>query len=304
MIRLPTVTVIIPTKNRPEMLSACVQSLARQDYPRGRWNAVVVNDGGAEPSRELVESIGGSSPFTWVTVPARGPAAARNRGARDSGADLLAFLDDDCRAEPNWLREMAGGLAATPCQACMGRTLNLFPDNRPAKAYQFFMEFYRDYARLPNGDLYLVMSNNAVYRREAFAALGGFHEGFALPGAEDLELSHRMAARGFRQGYLPQAVVRHANCRTARAYLRQQYQYGRGYARMSANLNRDGIPRNVGQRRRPQFHLALLGAMLRRGPGWRESGLIWCGILAHSAGMRSHLIRPRAGAPRPAGGSA
>jgi glycosyltransferase involved in cell wall biosynthesis len=304
MTNFPSVTVIIPTKNRPEALSACLQSLARQDYSRERWNVVVVNDGGTDSSRALAESAAASFPFNLISVPACGPAAARNRGARDSEADLLAFLDDDCQAEPAWLREMALGIASSPYQACLGRTLNLFPENRPAGAYQFFMEFYRDYARLANGDLYLVMSNNAIYRRETFLALGGFNEDFPLPGAEDLELSHRIVAGGFRQGFLPQAVVRHAHCQTARAYLRQQYQYGRGYARMAASLRRSGISLQVGQRRRPQFHLALLGAMLRNGPGLLESALIGCGILAHSVGMRSKITPPRARASRPTGGAA
>jgi glycosyltransferase involved in cell wall biosynthesis len=304
MTDLPSVTVIIPTKNRPDALSACLERLARQDYPRQRWNVVVVNDGGDDPSRPTNESASVSLPFALISIPARGPAAARNRGARDSEADLFAFLDDDCQAEPSWLREMASGIASSPYQACLGRTLNLFPALWPARAYQFFMEFYRDYARLPGGDLYLVMSNNAIYRREVFAELGGFNENFPRPGAEDLELSHRLVAGGFRQGYLPQAIVRHAHCQTVGAYLRQQYQYGRGYARMAAGLRRSGIPLRVGQRRRPQFHLVLLRTMLQKGPGLREGVLIWCGILAHSTGMRSRIIPPQARASRPAGDSA
>jgi cellulose synthase/poly-beta-1,6-N-acetylglucosamine synthase-like glycosyltransferase len=295
MTDFPSVTVIVPTKNRPDALSACLGSLARQDYPRERWNAVVVNDGGVDPSPTLAGSVAASLPLTLISVPARGPAAARNFGARDSRADLLAFLDDDCQADHSWLREMACGIESSPYQACQGRTLNLLPNCWPARAYQYFMEFYRDYERLAGGDLYLVMSNNAIYRREAFSALEGFNEDFSHPGAEDLELSHRMVARGFRQGYLPRAVLRHAHCQTAGAYVRQQYQYGRGYARMAGSLRRSGISLRLGQRRRPQFHLALLGTMLRKGPGLREGALIWCGILAHSVGMRRRISQPRAG---------
>lgn len=263
---------------------------ARQDYPRECWQAVVVNDGGADPSGAPAELAADALPILFLTIPPRGPAAARNRGARDAKTDFLVFLDDDCQPDPSWLREMVLGIASSPYAACMGRTLNRFPGNWSAKASQYFMEFYRDYERLPNGDLYLVMSNNAVYRRETFAALGGFAEEFPRPGAEDLELSHRLVARELRQGYLPQAVLRHANCRTAAAFLRQQYQYGRGYARAVDRFRRNGIPLRLGQRRRPQFHLALLQSMLRKGPGLRESALIWCGILAHSLGARRESL--------------
>jgi cellulose synthase/poly-beta-1,6-N-acetylglucosamine synthase-like glycosyltransferase len=300
----PSVTLIIPTKNRPERLSACLASLSGQDYPRGRWQVVVVNDGGADPSGALAGPAAAGLPLTLIQSPARGPSAARNRGAETSDAELLIFLDDDCRAEPVWIRELACGIEASPYHACLGRTLNLFPGRWPAEAFQYYMEFYRDYARLASGDLYLIMSNNAVYRRAAFTALGGFNESFPRPGAEDLELSHRMAARGFRQGYLPRAVLHHAHCATAAGYLRQQFQYGRGYARMASLLRQAGIPLQVGQRRRPQFHLALMRAMLVRSPGVREDLLIWGGILAHFAGARWERIRRPGAGSRPAGNPA
>jgi GT2 family glycosyltransferase len=287
----PSVTVIVPTKDRPELLSACLESLGRQDYPRGRWDLAVVNDGGADPAGAMSFSAAADLRMTWIHSAARGPAAARNRGAADSEADLLVFLDDDCRAEPAWLREMACGIESSPYHACLGRTVNFFPDRWPARACQYYMDFYRDYARMANGDLYLVMSNNAVYRRGTFAELGGFNEEFSRPGAEDLELSHRMAARGFRQGYLPQAVLHHAHCATAAGYLRRQFQYGRGYSRMSEHLRREGIPLRVGQRRRPQFHLELLRTMLRQSPGLREGLLVWGGIAAHFTGARREALR-------------
>jgi GT2 family glycosyltransferase len=300
MREVPTVTVVVPTKNRPQHLADCLESLARQEYPRGSWRLVVVNDGGADPSGVLPAPSQDGLPLTLVQSPPLGPAAARNRGAATARTDLLMFLDDDCRAAPAWIREMAEGISASPYHACMGRMLNGNPSRWSARAYQYFMEFYRDYARMPNGDLYLVMSNNAVYRRAAFAELGGFCEEFPHPGAEDLELSHRMAAHGFRQGYLPRAVLHHAHCATAASYLRQQFRYGRGFARMTARLRRKGIPLHVGQRRRPQFHLELLHTMLRKRPAVREGLLIWGGILAHFAGARRERIRRPGGDSSPA----
>jgi GT2 family glycosyltransferase len=295
----PAASVIVPTRNRPGRLAACLNSLERQDYPRGLWRLVVVNDGGADPSPAFPPGL----PVTLLHAAPRGPAAARNRGAAAAETDLLVFLDDDCRAGPSWLSEIIRGIVSSPYQACMGRTLNGRPDRWPARAYQYFMEFHRDYARMPNDDLYLVMSNNAVYRRDAFWTAGGFNEDFPRPGAEDLELSHRLAAGGGRQGYLPQAVLHHAHNATAAGYVRQQFQYGRGFARMAGHLHRDGIPLLIGQRRRPQFHLHLLGTMLRHPPGIRESLLVWAGILAHAAGARWEGLRPGFARSDPAGGA-
>ncbi len=286
MINLPRISVVLPTKDRLEYLTQCVESLARQDYPRENWRLIVINDGGQDPSAIITGRFFDSNSATLLSTPAQGPAAARNLGARHAEADLVAFLDDDCVLEPGWLREMATGIWQSPWHACGGQTLNLFPENFSARAYQYFLEFYRGYQHLPNGDPYLLMSNNAIYRRDVFLELGGFADCFPRPGAEDLDLSHRLCARGYRQHYVPEARLRHAHPRTAGRYLRQQFQYGRGYALMRDHLQSLGIPLNIGQRRRPQFHLTLLRTMRQKGPGLREGLLVWGGILAHSAGIR------------------
>jgi glycosyltransferase involved in cell wall biosynthesis len=287
MNELPQVLVVIPTKDRLAQLSECLLDLTNQDYPREYWKIVVVNDGGADPSSVLPNTNQNSVPINLLSIPHCGPSAARNYGARSNSSDLIAFLDDDCRPEPTWLSEMVRGIWQTPWVACAGQTLNLFPSNPNARAFQFYYEFLRSYNRFLNGDLYLLMSNNAIYRQDIFRTYGGFCEQFKRPGAEDLELSHRLCALGYRQGYISTAVIQHAHCQHMFDFLRQQFRYGQGYQTMVSVLKTTGIPIRPALPRRRQFYIALVFAMIHNGVGFYESLLVLMGILAYHLGMHT-----------------
>src|SRR5690606_8162709 len=82
----PEVSVVVPTCGRPALLARCLEALARQSLPRDSYEVIVVEDRGR-----------------------RGPAAARNRGWRRARAPIVAFTDDDCVPERDWL---ARGLEA------------------------------------------------------------------------------------------------------------------------------------------------------------------------------------------------
>ena len=97
-------SIIIPTKDRPEALFHCLESFTRLDYPD--WELIVVNDGGAESFANLPERLLEILPITLVDQEASGPAAARNYGASLASGDYLAFTDDDCRVEPDWLLQL------------------------------------------------------------------------------------------------------------------------------------------------------------------------------------------------------
>jgi GT2 family glycosyltransferase len=141
--------------------------------------------------------------------------------------------------------------------------------------------------RFPNEDLYLVVTNNAAYRREAFESLGGFEEALAFA-TEDRELSHRLAASGrYRAGYWPGATIWHDHPLTPWQTLRLQFRYGQGDDNFRRVLLRLGLPRRLGQRRRPQFYLALARALRRD----RQPPSLWILIglsqLAHLVGSVS-----------------
>jgi GT2 family glycosyltransferase len=286
----PLISVVIPTYNRPASLAACLTSFLQQDYPDGRWELVIVNDGGAPPWQALPEGLLARLPMRMIEAEHRGPAAARNLGVRQAQGSLIAFTDDDCRGAPDWLSQWAQGFSAGPWHALAGRTLNPFPRSLGSRSHHYLTGFLCEYMRFPNQDLYLVVANNAAFRREAFESLGGFDESFAFA-TEDRELSHRLAARGFRAGYWPQASIWHDHPLTLWQTLRLQFRYGGGDDDFRRALIRQGTPRQLGQRRRPQFYLALARALWRD----RQPAPVWLLIglsqLAHRIGSVSRRLQ-------------
>src|SRR5688500_17457360 len=106
------ISVVVPTYKRPELLRRCIEALLRQDIDPCSFEVVVADDGPWPCTRDIVAALAIDTlvPLRYVPVTAtQGPAAARNAGWRAAKAPILAFTDDDCIPEPDWLRH---GLAA------------------------------------------------------------------------------------------------------------------------------------------------------------------------------------------------
>jgi len=243
MTSLPSFSIVIPTYRRPERLAACLQSLAALDYPRDRFEVIVVDDGSGAP----VEARSAPLELTVMTQPHAGPATARNSGAARARGDYLAFTDDDCLAEAGWLRGLAARLAETPDHAIGGRTLNALPENPYSSATQLLLDFLYEWS-VKSGSGTFFASNNLAVPTGLFRARGGFDTGFPLAAGEDREFCDRWARLGGRLTYAPDAVVRHGHHLTLRGYWRQHVNYGRGALRFhrlrakAAGDRRTGTP--------------------------------------------------------------
>ena len=215
----PPVTVIVPVRNRPRELAGCLGSLARVYYPASL--EVVVVDDCSDPPAAVPEGVR----LIRLRHPI-GPAGARNAGAAQSHTELVAFLDSDCVAEPDWLESLVPELADPAAAAAGGRVL-------PASE-RTWLERYeavrspldlgptpaaaRPQARVP----YLVTAN-LVVRRSAFEAVGGFDP--ALRCGEDVDLCWRLHSAGHRLAYQPASRVRHRHRGDPGAFVRTRAAY-------------------------------------------------------------------------------
>lgn len=226
----PRFTIVVPTRDRPRQLAACLAAVAALRYPPEGFETVVVVDG-EEPVRPEVQHAADRARARLVAQRATGPATARNRGAEEARGEFLAFLDDDCAPEPDWLRELDVALAALPGSGAGGHTVNALPGNRYASASQALIDYLYDYYNREATTEPLFTSNNLALPRAGFREVGGFDPRFSRAGGEDRELCLRWARTGRRIRYAPRAVVRHAHDLSLRRFLRQHFNYGRGAAR-------------------------------------------------------------------------
>jgi GT2 family glycosyltransferase len=249
----PACTVIVPTHSRPRQLSACLEALSKLDYPRDRYDVIVVDDEGAVPAAPVVEAFQSRLSVTLLVQKRAGPGGARNAGAEQARGDLLAFIDDDCRPAENWLSQLGERFAAEPERAFGGRTVNGLAHNLYAAVSQLVIKVgYAQNNRDPD-DARFFASNNVAFPRRDFLALGGFDPSFET--SEDRELCARWTLSGRRMSYVPDAVVFHGSELTLRGFWRQFFAYGRGafrYRRKQAGRTGRRVPIE------PSFYWALL----------------------------------------------
>lgn len=227
---LPSFSIVIPTYRRPRALEACLRSIAALDYPRDRFEVLVVDDGGDVPLAPVIASFASQLEISLIRQANAGPGGARNTGAARARGELLAFTDDDCRVEPGWLRGLARALAEDPDCLAGGRTLNVAPGVYAATSQLIVDVVYRHYNADPRNARF-VASNNMALSARGFRVAGGFDPAFRF--SEDRDFCDRWRHRGERIVYAPDARVRHAHAMGARGFCRQHFQYGRGAERFN-----------------------------------------------------------------------
>lgn len=284
----PFFSIIVPTYNRPRQLAECLRALAALDYPRHRFEVIVVDDGSETPPRGLVSSFLSRLPVMLLVQNNAGPAAARNHGVAHARGEFLAFTDDDCLPMGHWLKALAAHLAAARSQAVAGRTINALPHNIFATASQLIIDMVHAYY---NADPYRALfsaSNNLALPTEMFRGLGGFDETFRV--SEDRDLIDRWLRHGHRLIYAPDVLVYHAPSLTGRSFWWQHFQYGRGACRYHRARARRGsrpfrpdvnfywhvlrsLPRMLEQKhQQPALSLALLLAVWQLA---NTTGFLW-----------------------------
>jgi GT2 family glycosyltransferase len=240
------ISVIVPTYDRPDALDACLAGLARSRYPGEGFEVVVVDDGSAAPLDDLVARHRDTLPVVLERQANSGPAAARNRGAARARGSLLAFTDDDCVVDPDWLAALARAARRHPEHLIGGRVVNLLDGNRFAAASQDLVSYLYQYGSADVGAprwFGFFASNNLAVPAGAFRALGGFDESFPLAAGEDRDFCARWRERGWPALHVPEALVQHRHPLNARRFWRQHFNYGRGaYHFHLARTGRGGGP--------------------------------------------------------------
>ncbi|MEA2365610.1 MAG: hypothetical protein QOI32_1122 [Thermoleophilaceae bacterium] len=251
----------VPTRGRPTALARCLAALGRSTLAPEAFEIVVVGDGTDVecPAR----GAAGAVPVVWRTRPRGGPAAARNLAAELARAPVLAFLDDDCVPEVDWLERILARVEAEPEAIVAGRVRNGLPDNRWAAASHMVLEVVVDMYNARPGEAGFAPTSNLAMGRDVFRSLGGLDERFRTAAAEDREFCDRSHDAGHPVVIEDAAVVEHFHDLDGRAFLAQAASYGRGEVTYRAVCAEHGRKPNVVRR---SFYLRLVLAALAHGP--------------------------------------
>jgi GT2 family glycosyltransferase len=191
----PSIAIIIPTRNRHELLKRCLSRLTASVRSHPDYSIIVTDDGDASETRKVL--VGELDTVQVVQGPCRGPAANRNCGAACATAELLIFLDDDCI--PDW------DLIATYRDAALKNPEVGVFEGRISAAGE--ASSFADCVPANETGGYLWSCNFAV-RQDLFAKINGFDERFPFAAVEDVDFHQRVKSRS-RILFLPEARVLH-----------------------------------------------------------------------------------------------
>ena len=220
------ISIVVPTHNRSNSLRRLLRSLdgLAKITPA---EVIVVDDGSREHAtgevlQDWLHSKHMYVPKVVTNGRSHGPGFARNAGVKASSGSIIAFTDDDCVVEPNWLAGLVPRLVPDGhIVGVGGRVLPLV--NSTISRYYSFHKILEP----PPSLLYLV-SANCCYQRGALETVGGFDEDIQKAGGEDIGLSFKLARAGGRFAYAPDAVVYHDYRNNVLDFMRTFRNYGRG----------------------------------------------------------------------------
>ncbi len=189
-------SVIVPAYSCEHFLRACVNGLLASDLPRASWELIIVDDGSTDGTWAVAQEHADQALRT--TDGPRGPAQARNVGARAASAPVLLFVDADVVVAPHTLRGVATHFTANPS---LGAVFGAY-DDTPADGG--FISQYRNLLHhyvhtLHPGEADTFWAGCGAVRRDTFLAVGGFDAvRYPRPQIEDIELGYRLRAHHAR----------------------------------------------------------------------------------------------------------
>lgn len=230
-------SIAVCTHNRAALLPRCLEALMRQDgVAADAVEVLVIDNRSTDATKQVAESFQRRSrAVRYVFESQLGLSVARNRGVAEARAPLVAFVDDDAFAEPQWAEAVLAAFAYADNHVAVvaGRVFPEWETTPPDCMTPFLEALFTVHDR---GEEPKVMTPNEyfvganmTFRRDILQQLGGFEPRLGRVGAsllsnEETHLRDQLTSRGFKCVYAPRAIVHHhiGKDRLTPAYIRRR----------------------------------------------------------------------------------
>ncbi len=212
------ISVIIPVYNGEKTIKECLISLAKQT--RKPDEIIVVDDGSEDRTKEIVKEFVGKR-VKLIEQKHKGPASARNLGAKKAKGKIVLFTDADCIPNERWVSEMTKPFEKKGVVGVQGvyRT-----KQRDVIARFVQLEIEDRYDRMRKFEtIDFIGSYSAAYKKDVFLKFGGFDESFPTASGEDPELSFKLSKLGYKMVLNEKAIVYHKHVSSLSAYLKKKF---------------------------------------------------------------------------------
>ncbi len=214
-------SIIVCTRNGAHRIVSCLQAIA--NLTGGPYETIVVNDGSTDSTADLVRRK--FPQFKLINLPPSGLSYARNIGAAVASGEILAYTDDDCLPDAEWIVRLDRAFVNPGIAAAGG-------PNLPPRAGSMEEAIVNAAPGAPSHVLiddsraeHLPGCNIAV-RRKIFNEIGGFNPVFHTAG-DDVDFCWRLRDANHELGFVPGAFVWHHRRTTLCGFFKQQIGYGR-----------------------------------------------------------------------------
>ena len=217
---MPEIAAIICTHNRDRYLGAAIDSLLQQDCTD--YEIIVVDNASSDRTKEVVEQRLNNPLLKYIYEPELGLSVARNRGARETTAPILAYLDDDAEASVQWLRVITQAFRENEQLAIAGGKVTLILPKGKQLPQWLSNEMAAALGSYDLGANLIYIDNpnltprglNYAIRQSFLEQIGGFDPNLGRVGKnllsnEELLMTELALEKGWQVAYLPNALAAH-----------------------------------------------------------------------------------------------
>jgi glycosyltransferase involved in cell wall biosynthesis len=268
------ISLIIATRDRSHQLARCLDSVARMEFDRP-WELIVVDNGSKDATAEVVKQFADklSIPLRYVLERKPGLGNAHNAGVRAARGEILAFTDDDCYPETDFLNRIWCAFADPSIGYIGGRITLHDPADDPMTTIESATPYVFPAKSFIRGGSF--GGANMAFRKKILDEISGFDPMFgpgALFNAEDVDAAARASAIGWKGEYRPEVIVRHHHGRKAPDIPRLVKSYGMGLGAYHMKLLLDG--REFWCFARSVYHVRRRFRTNRRSVLWEPAGAV------------------------------
>ena len=220
---VPFVSIIVPVHNCENRIEKCIQSLLNQDYPKDRFEIIIVDNNSQDKTKEIIKKYPVQYAFEGSTQTSY---AARNTGVRASKGDIIAFTDDDCIPFKNWLSEGVSFFNQIEIGCVAGEIIADEPQNYIEEYLNSKCTLSQKWT-MKHKFLPYPQTANAFYKKDVFNKIGYFEEKW--PSGGDADFAWRMRLNSEYKLILnPKSVVKHRHRSTLKSMYIQKVKWGVG----------------------------------------------------------------------------
>jgi glucosyl-dolichyl phosphate glucuronosyltransferase len=263
-------SIVICTYNRAELARQAIASVLAQDFSKSQYELLILDNNSSDHTPAMAQEFCQAYPNVRYFLEDKvGLSHARNRGWQEAGGEYVAYIDDDCKVPPTWLRAASKVIGQVHPAAFGGPFYPFYNSPKPAWFKDEYGSHVQGQEMRPLKDREYLDGMNMFIRADALEQSGGFNPNFGMKGkkiayGEETDLIYRLREHAEKIYYVPEVFVYHlvrAEKMSLWTNLVMSFSGGYYYAKVAQ-------PSNAGSVLKSFFHLIKVVLKITKSLSW------------------------------------